>query len=90
MRSLDVDRNNGALKVRLSVNTFCAARMLPLPPPRFGSAATLPLLGQRFMSSATTPGYSAQVHTALHCARVCDLISACLRWARDQSVAPYA
>ena len=28
-----------------SVNTFCAARRLPLPPPRCGNAATLPLRG---------------------------------------------
>jgi hypothetical protein len=28
-----------------TVNTFCAARRLPLPPPRCGNAATLPLRG---------------------------------------------
>jgi hypothetical protein len=40
-------------------------------------------VGRGCMSSVTTPEYSAQAHTALRCARVCALILACLRGARN-------
>jgi hypothetical protein len=39
-----------------SVNTFCAASRLPLPPPRCGNAATLPLRGPWVYVAGYSPG----------------------------------
>ena len=73
-----------------SVNTFCAARRLPLPPPRCGNAATLSLCEPWMYIVGYSPEVLGLSTLSTTLCSSCALILACLRGARDQNVAPCA
>ena len=73
-----------------SVNTFCAASWLPLPPPRFGKAATFAIRGPWMYFAGCSPwAHCPSTHITV-LSSSSPFILACLQGARDQSAAAYS